>query len=97
MLFKPSTDTTFRAVRRFQNESKENGSLDLPRSTVLVPNPRDVLPKSVMLEDLFYKKSQEKIVEAAPLFEFVDSGFTGDERSVTLDSYDGARSTINPI
>lgn len=61
--------------------------LTLRGSTILVPTPMDVWSKTVMLEDLFLKKSQEKVVEAAPSFKFVDSEATGDEWSVPLDSY----------
>lgn len=52
-----------------------------------IPTPMDVRSKTVMLEDLFWKKSQDKILEAAPPFEFIDSESTREELAVTLDSY----------
>lgn len=38
-------------------------------------------------DDLFWKKSQEKIVEAAPPFDFLDSDSIENESFVTFDSY----------
>lgn len=58
----------------------------------------------IMLEDLFWKKPQEKIAEAASLYEFVDSESTRDKSFVPLNSYktlymdspEWSVSTINP-
>lgn len=61
--------------------------LALPLSkVVLVPTPRDAWPKTITLEDCFWKKSSEKIVEATPHFEYIDSESLDDESSETLDS-----------
>lgn len=73
---------------------KKMAVLTLHGSNVVpIPMSKDVGLKTIMLEDLFLKKSQEKMVEATPLFELVNSSLWGMSGVVIIDSYKTLKET----
>lgn len=74
LLSKPSSELLYEySTISIMTSKKKMALLTQPGSNVVpIATPRDVWSKIVMLEDLFWKKSPEKIVEAVLPFEFVD-------------------------